>query len=48
MLVISVSILPLPPESRLFYIRMVMVSMGPCRLLVVVSGLSIVPDRRMS
>ena len=33
---ISVSICPFPPESSLFYIRMVVVPMGRCRVFVVV------------
>ena len=36
MLVISVSVFPFPPESSLSYIRMLVVSIGRCRLFVVV------------
>ena len=33
---ISVSVVPFPPKSSIFYIRMVVVPMGRCRLFVVV------------
>ena len=42
MLVIYVSLFAFPPESSLFYIHMVIVTMGLCYLLVFVLGITIV------